>query len=79
MNTVQIRRQLHIRIDSLPDDVIEQIADFTLFIEAKKQMPPNYEEWTVHQWQDFALEQFFREEDDVEYSLADAQEIYEKP
>jgi hypothetical protein len=79
MDSVQIRRQLHKRIDNLPDDVIEQIADFTLFIAAKKQLSLNYEEWTVHQWQDFALEQFFREEDDVEYSLADAQEIYEKP
>ena len=78
MNTLQIRRQLHKRIDNLPDDAVEQIADFTVFIMAKKKNSPAYEEWTVHQWQDFALEQFFREEDDVEYSLADAQEIYEK-
>ena len=79
MNTLQIRQQLHQRIDNLPDDAIEEIADFTLFIMAKKQMPPLYEEWTTLQWQDFVLAQFFREEDDVEYSLADAQEIYEKP
>lgn len=65
MNTLQIRQQLHQRIDNLPDDAIEEIADFTLFIMAKKQMPPLYEEWTTLQWQDFAL--------------ADAQEIYEKP
>ncbi len=79
MNTLKIRQQLHQRIDNLPDDALEEIADFTLFIMVKKQMPPLYEEWTAHQWQDFALTQFFREEDDVEYSLADAQEIYEKP
>lgn len=78
MNTLQIRQQLHQRIDNLPDDAIEEIADFTLFIMAKKQMPPLYEEWTTHEWQDFALAQFFRDEDTVEYSLADAQEIYEK-
>lgn len=79
MNTLKIRQQLHQRIDNLPDDALEEIADFTLFIMAKKQITPLYEEWTIHQWQDFALEQFFREEDDIEYSLADAQEIYEKP
>lgn len=78
MNTLQIRQQLHQRIDNLPDDAIEEIADFTLFIMAKKQMPPLYEEWTTHAWQDFALAQFFHDEDTVEYSLADAQEIYEK-
>ncbi len=77
MNMMQIRKQLHQHIDKLPDDVIEQVADFTLFVMAKKQTL--YEEWTARQWQDFALTQFFREEDDVEYSLADAQEIYEKP
>ena len=77
MNTMQIRKQLHQRIDNLADDALEQVADFTLFVMAKKQTL--YEEWTVHQWQDFALTQFFGEEDDVEYSLADAQEIYEKP
>lgn len=79
MNTIQIRKQLHHRIDNLPDDALEQIADFTTFIMAKKQMSPEYEDWTVHQWQEFALEQFFREEDEVDYSLADAREIYEKP
>ena len=32
---------------------------------------------TETQWQTFALEQFFRDtEDDVEYSLEDAQEVY---
>jgi len=78
MNTLQTRKQLHKRIDNLSDEVIEQIADFTLFVMAKKQKTPLYEEWATHQWRNFALEQFFREEDDVEYSLIDAQEIYEK-
>lgn len=78
MNTLHIRQQLHKRIDSLPDDLIEEISDFTLFIMAKKKMSPSYEEWSEHQWQDFALAQFFQEEDDVEYSLADAREVYEQ-
>ena len=49
MNTMQIRKQLHQRIDNLPDDALEEVADFTLFVMAKKQTL--YEEWTVHQWQ----------------------------
>jgi len=79
MSELQVREQLHKRIDALPDNLVEQIADFTLFVMARKQTPLSYEEWMLHQWQDFALGQFFREEDDVEYSLADAQEVYEKP
>jgi len=79
MSELQVREQLHKRIDALPDNLVEQIADFTLFVMARKQTPLSYEERTLHQWQDFALGQFFREEDDVEYSLADAQEVYEKP
>jgi hypothetical protein len=79
MSEMQVREQLHKRIDALPDELVEQIADFTLFVMERKQTPLSYEEWTLHQWQDFALEQFFREEDDVEYSLSDAEEVYEKP
>ncbi|MFW6098084.1 MAG: hypothetical protein ACOC9Z_08400 [Chloroflexota bacterium] len=36
-----------------------------------------YEDWTNDQWHEFALAQFFREEDAVEYSLKDAQEVYD--
>ncbi len=43
---------------------------------AKNQIDPLYEEWAINQWQNFALEQFFREEDDVEYFISDAKEVY---
>lgn len=76
MDILQIRKQLHKRIDSLPDDVIAQVADFTLFIMVKNQISPLYEEWEINQWQNFTLEQFFREEDEVEYSISDAKEVY---
>ena len=71
-----IREQLRQQIDSLPDDIVEQIADFTLFIMARRHITPNYEDWDSSQWQDFALGQLFREGDEVKYSLEDAQEIY---
>jgi len=76
MKSTLPREQLHKQIDQLPDDLVAQIADFTLFLLAKHKAAPRYEEWDEQQWQNFALEQFFREEDDVTYSLADAEEVY---
>lgn len=77
MDTAKIRKELHQRIDVLSDEIIEQIAaDFTLFILARKQKSLSYTEWEASQWQKLTLKQFFRDDDDVEYTLADAKEIY---
>lgn len=76
MTTLTMREQLTRQIDSLPDDLVEQIADFALFMMAKRQIAPAYEDWGSNQWQSFALDQLFREEDEVVYYLADAQEVY---
>ena len=76
MTTATFREQLHKQIDKLPDDLVQQIADFTLFVMARRQIAPNYVEWSSKEWQEFALEQFFYEDDEVEYTLEDAQEIY---
>jgi hypothetical protein len=76
MATKNIREQLCQQIDCLPDEVVEQIADFTLFVMAWRQISLSYAEWGHRQWQAFTLEQFFQEDDEVEYTLEDAQEIY---
>ncbi|MCJ7626372.1 MAG: hypothetical protein MUO76_23005 [Anaerolineaceae bacterium] len=76
MNTKVLRKQLQQQIDHLPDDIVEQIADFVLFVMSRRKIEPLYEDWSDQQWQNFALSQLFAEEDDVEYSLEDAQEIY---
>lgn len=76
MSAAIIREQLHQQIDGLPDDIVEQIADFVLFVMVRRDIAPVYADWGNRQWQDFALSQFFREDDDVGYSLEDAQEIY---
>ena len=76
MTTATFRKQLHQQIDQLPDDIVQQITDFTFFVMARREIDPLYAEWTSSQWQDFSLGQFFREDDEVEYSLEDAQEIY---
>ena len=76
MTLIITREQLHKQIDALPDDVVAQIADFTLFVVARRQLTPLYAEWNNSQWQVFTLEQLFREDDDVDYTLEDAQEVY---
>jgi len=76
MTTVAFREQLQKQIDTLPDDIVQQIADFTFFVMARREITPLYADWDNSQWQDFSLKQFFREDDEVEYSLEDAQEIY---
>lgn len=76
MTTRTVREQLHQQIDNLPDDIVQQIADFALFVMARRNISSTYVDWNNDQWQEFVLEQFFREEDEVEYSLEDAQEVY---
>ena len=76
MTTMTIREQLHQQIDSLPDDIVQQIADFALFMIARQRLSSTYVDWDDSQWQDFVLGQFFREADEVEYTLEDAQEIF---
>jgi len=75
MTTSTVREQLHKYIDNLPDDIVQQIADFVLFLIARRGIS-SYVDWNDDQWQHFVLEQFFREEDEVEYTLEDAQEVY---
>lgn len=81
MNAALIRNRLHEQIERLPDELVEQIADFALFLLAKQKVAPLYEDWSDHLWQEFSLQQFFRaeagaEHDEVEYSLKDAREVY---
>jgi hypothetical protein len=81
MNNALVRDRLHKQIDHLPDELVEQVANFTLFLTAKQKAAPRYEDWSEQQWQEFALQQFFREEtdaehDEVEYTLKDAREVY---
>ncbi|MCZ8287329.1 hypothetical protein [Microcystis sp. LE19-59.1C] len=71
-----IREELHQQIDRLPDDIVEKIANFTRLISPEPNNISEYTNWQDEDWQKFSLEQFFKEEDEIEYSLADAQEIY---
>jgi hypothetical protein len=72
-----VREQLHQQIDQLPDHFIDQIANFTRLISTHQNNISEYTNWQNEDWQKFSLDQFFREEDEIEYSLEDAQEIYQ--
>lgn len=76
MSVLTIREQLHQQIDNLPDDLIEQVADFTLFVMAKRKLTPHYIDWNGDEWQEFVLGQLFNEDDEISYSLDDAEEVY---
>lgn len=78
MTAITMREQLHHQIESLPDDLLTEIADFAAFILARRQGSFTYADWTESEWRQFSLGQFLREADDVEYTLADAEEIYQK-
>jgi hypothetical protein len=72
---VSTRAQLHQQIDSLPDHMIEQIWQFAQIL-IIKQESSEYSDWEFGQWQEFSLAQFFSEDDEIEYFLEDAQEVY---
>lgn len=77
MSTVPLREQLHQVVERLPDELLQEIADFMAFVMLRRQQGGSYLEWDDKQWQAFSLEQFLREtDDDVEYALSDAEEIY---
>lgn len=71
-----LREQLHEQIDTLPEEVVQLIADFALFVMARRHIVPTFMDWEQDEWQVFTLDQFFRDDDPVEYVLKDAQEVY---
>ncbi len=75
---VNTREQLHQQIDNLPDSIIELISKFTQTLIAKQETSESsgYSEWKSGQWQEFSLTHFFSEDDEMEYFLEDAREIY---
>ena len=76
MSMINTRQQLHQHIDCLSDDAVNQLAKITLLIISQNQASPQDDDLWRTRWQHLALEQFFREDDDVEYSLADAHKVY---
>ena len=75
MQTNQLRKQIKQQIETLPEDILREVADFMSFVLARRRLEEVIDEWDDETWQQMALEQFFREEH-AEYSLDDAVEVY---
>ena len=71
--TTNIREHLHQQIDHLPDEIVQRLADLVALMVAQAGNESLYADWDDETWQEFALSQFFREEDEVEYTLADVE------
>lgn len=77
MNTIDLRERLYQQLEELPDDIVDEIADFTAFLAARRRKPATYLEWTDSQWGTMMLGQFLRDtDDDIEYTIDDALEVY---
>ena len=76
MKTDLICEQRYKQIDNQPEHLVEQTADSVSFLAAKNKAIHLYEDWDEQQWQDFFLEQFFRIDDVVVYTLKDVQGIH---
>jgi len=76
MTVHNLRERVHKQIDRLPDEFVEQIADFVSFLIARRKISQDYADWRIEDWQEFVLDQFFQDDDEVEYSINDAKEIY---
>jgi len=68
------REQLHRQIDQLPDRTLEQIARFIQSVETEHPDFPEYANWKG-KLRSFSIQQFSRDQDEVEYSIEDAQEV----
>jgi len=77
MTTNQLRKQMQQQIEKLPENVLREVADFMAFILARRRYEDEITDWVEETWQQMAVEQFFRESDDVEYTIDDAIEVYE--
>jgi hypothetical protein len=79
MTTFGLRQQIHQQIDQLPDESLQQIADFTLFLLfRRKNKDKEIADWSEQEWARFSLAQIGRDEFDgePEYTISDAREVY---
>lgn len=76
MSVMALRELLQQQIAKAPDELLPEISDFVAFITTRRQ-GVTYVDWSAEEWRDFTLAQFMRDtDDDVEYSLEDAKEVF---
>jgi hypothetical protein len=70
---INFREKLHQKVDQLSESQLEILAKMADWVERNSAQA--YEDWSDHDWRSLAL-QFLWEEEEVEYSIADAKEVY---
>jgi len=68
-----LKTELHQKIDHFTEKQLELLAKIACFIEQNDLK--EYEDWTDQEWQKLALQSLW-DDDEVEYTLADAKEVY---
>ncbi|MFZ1755877.1 MAG: hypothetical protein WAU10_19140 [Caldilineaceae bacterium] len=72
-----LREKMQVQLNLLPESLLREVADFTAFIMARHRIESPYSDWQEGEWSRFALDHLLRESDDkVEYTIADAEEVY---
>ena len=72
-----LREKMQIQLNLLPESLLQEVVDFTAFIMARHNIESPYSDWQDGEWSQFALDHLLREsDDDVEYTIADAEEVY---
>lgn len=75
---VDLRTELRQKIDHLSDEQLELFTKIVQFVEQKDlNNLREYEDWTDQEWHKLALQALW-DDDEVEYTLADAKEIYRR-
>ncbi|MBE9242915.1 hypothetical protein [Synechocystis salina] len=75
---IDLRTELRQKIDHLSDEQLELFTKIAHFVEQKDLNDlKEYEDWTDQEWRKLALQALW-DDDDVEYTLADAKEIYQR-
>ena len=76
--TEQLRALLHKQVDEAPEPILNQMSRFLSELLHKTPNEGGASAWSNTNWQEFALQQFFRDlEDEPIYTLEDAQEVYD--
>lgn len=76
MTSVSLCERLHQQSEKLPNKLPTEVTEPTTAVAAQWQQSVSYIDWQEAEWQEFALAQFMRDDDEVEYFFSDAQGVF---
>ncbi|MFM1841273.1 MAG: hypothetical protein RLZZ490_4 [Cyanobacteriota bacterium] len=73
--SINLRKKIHQKIDQIPEDQLEMV-DKRIKDSIDKWVGVLYENSSDEDWQNLAIQSLWEKEEEVEYTLADAKEVY---